>query len=509
MLPMDFLRVRPTRARRPHALALLGALAWPIRRTSCRPRFPAASSSGWRLPARSRTTRRSITADEPTGNLDSETTATGDGPVSRPRGGGHDGRHRHTRTRDLASRDADRLVAATAASPAGRRRDRPWSKVVGDVWRERTRATFVVLAIAVGLAGFLAVLSMYAILRRELNRGYLATNPASAVLVTDAIDAGLLAAVIARDDVSDADARRVVTGRLRAGPSDWRHLTLFVDSRLQQSPHQRRDAGRWRVAAWAGRRADRARRVQGGEGRRRRHRHHLAGRRSRTTAPCGGRRARRGSGTGANGEHGLRLRRPGHAGSAGRVGRPRSTVRAGRGRSIRPGARACSRQWRQEPSREHGSSRAADGCANAGTTSSRRNHGRAASRDGGVRHVCSRPQRHHCRQSASGDDGRRAAPDWRHAGDRRHPRPDRAHLSHRGRAPRRGGHRRRHRAGHRRRADAQPPLRCPAQLRPGHACRAGVDLSPRRTGWSRRAPRCRCLSRVGGRVEPGPGHARR
>ena len=103
-----------------------------------------------------------------------------------------------------------------------------WSKVVGDVWRERTRATFVVLAIAVGLAGFLAVLSMYAILRRELNRGYLATNPASAVFVTDAIDAGLLAAVIARDDVIDADARRVITGRLRAGPSDWRHLTLFV-----------------------------------------------------------------------------------------------------------------------------------------------------------------------------------------------------------------------------------------------------------------------------------------
>ena len=45
----------------------------------------------------------------------------------------------------------------------------PWRKVIRDVWRERTRATLVVMAIAVGLAGFLAVLSTYAILRRELN----------------------------------------------------------------------------------------------------------------------------------------------------------------------------------------------------------------------------------------------------------------------------------------------------------------------------------------------------
>ena len=104
----------------------------------------------------------------------------------------------------------------------------PWHKVVRDVWRERTRGTLVVLAIAVGVTGFFAVLSTRSILRRELNRGYLATNPASAVLVTDAIDDALLAAVVARDDVQDADARRVVTGRLRTGPGEWRHFIFFV-----------------------------------------------------------------------------------------------------------------------------------------------------------------------------------------------------------------------------------------------------------------------------------------
>jgi putative ABC transport system permease protein len=104
----------------------------------------------------------------------------------------------------------------------------PWLKVVRDIWRERTRALLVVLAIAVGLTGFLAVLTTYAILRRELDRGYLATNPASAVMVTDRVDDALLARIVARDDVEDADARRVVTGRLQTPDGSWRRLMLFV-----------------------------------------------------------------------------------------------------------------------------------------------------------------------------------------------------------------------------------------------------------------------------------------
>jgi putative ABC transport system permease protein len=127
----------------------------------------------------------------------------------------------------------------------------PWRKVVRDVWRERTRAVLVVLAIAIGLAGFLAVLSTYAILRRELDRGYLVTNPASAVLVTDGIDDALLADVIARDDVSDADARRVLRGRFRNAMGEWRRLTLFVirDFRQLRISTVTPEAGAWPPAA--------------------------------------------------------------------------------------------------------------------------------------------------------------------------------------------------------------------------------------------------------------------
>src|SRR6266404_447653 len=104
----------------------------------------------------------------------------------------------------------------------------PWHKVTRDFWEERARTALVVLAIAMGIAGFAGVLSSYAILTRELDKGYLATNPASAILRTDAIDDGLLAAILSNHDISDAEPRRVVSGRIKTGPVEWRNLKLFV-----------------------------------------------------------------------------------------------------------------------------------------------------------------------------------------------------------------------------------------------------------------------------------------
>src|SRR5205823_1280876 len=104
----------------------------------------------------------------------------------------------------------------------------PWHKAIRDFWQESTRTVLVVLAIAIGLLSFAAVLSAYAVLTRELNKGYLATNPASAILHTDAIDDALISAVLAGRDVSDAEARRVLWARIRTGPATWRNLGIFV-----------------------------------------------------------------------------------------------------------------------------------------------------------------------------------------------------------------------------------------------------------------------------------------
>ena len=103
-----------------------------------------------------------------------------------------------------------------------------WKKAIRDFWTERARTILVVLAIALGISAFASVLSSYAILTRELDRGYLNTNPASAVLRVDRIDDELVNAILQNPEVSDAEPRRTVTGQIKAGPIQWRNLTLFV-----------------------------------------------------------------------------------------------------------------------------------------------------------------------------------------------------------------------------------------------------------------------------------------
>src|SRR5215211_1075114 len=103
-----------------------------------------------------------------------------------------------------------------------------WRKAIRDFWQERARTVLVVLAIALGISAFAAVMSSYTILTRELDLGYLATNPASAVLRVDSIDNDLVKAILQNPEVSDAEPRRTISGQIKAGPVQWRNLMLFV-----------------------------------------------------------------------------------------------------------------------------------------------------------------------------------------------------------------------------------------------------------------------------------------
>src|SRR5215210_334586 len=104
----------------------------------------------------------------------------------------------------------------------------PWHKAIRDFWHERARTALVVLAIALGISAFAAVMSSYAILTRELDRGYLATNPASAVIRIDSMDDDLIKAILQNPEVSDAEPRRTISGQLKSGPVQWRNVILFV-----------------------------------------------------------------------------------------------------------------------------------------------------------------------------------------------------------------------------------------------------------------------------------------
>ena len=103
-----------------------------------------------------------------------------------------------------------------------------WRKVLRDLAQNKTRSFLVVAAIAVGLTGFGSLLSTYSILTRELNAGYLATNPASATLKVDRMDPDLITAVRRFPGVGEVEERRTVSARVRTGPNEWRNAVLFI-----------------------------------------------------------------------------------------------------------------------------------------------------------------------------------------------------------------------------------------------------------------------------------------
>jgi putative ABC transport system permease protein len=84
----------------------------------------------------------------------------------------------------------------------------------------------VVLSIAVGVLAIGMTASARLVLAREMNRTYLSSNPASAIMQTEALDEDLLAAVRRFPGVDEAEGRQVAVVRVRVGPDTWRTVEL-------------------------------------------------------------------------------------------------------------------------------------------------------------------------------------------------------------------------------------------------------------------------------------------
>jgi putative ABC transport system permease protein len=102
-------------------------------------------------------------------------------------------------------------------------------------------------AIAVSLAAIGAVLGAFAILTREIAVNYLGTRPASATLeLPNGVDSALVEEVRKRSDITEAEARDTILGRVRVG-DDWRPLLLFV---VDDFEHMRLNTFRSQTGAW-------------------------------------------------------------------------------------------------------------------------------------------------------------------------------------------------------------------------------------------------------------------
>jgi putative ABC transport system permease protein len=100
--------------------------------------------------------------------------------------------------------------------------------VLGDAAEQRGRLVMMLIAMAVGIFALGLIATAYAILGRELDAGYLATNPPAALLDVEPLDDAAVAEVRGRPGVVWAEEGSRVWGRIEVGPEEWLPLLLIV-----------------------------------------------------------------------------------------------------------------------------------------------------------------------------------------------------------------------------------------------------------------------------------------
>jgi putative ABC transport system permease protein len=122
-----------------------------------------------------------------------------------------------------------------------------WKKIAGDIVQGQGRMVMMVIAIALGVFAVAAISTTYAILSRELNRSYQATNPATALLDVDSLDAATVAGVKEQPGIAWAEAGGRMVGRVEVRTNEWLPLLLFVvpDFNDRRIGMVRLEAGQW------------------------------------------------------------------------------------------------------------------------------------------------------------------------------------------------------------------------------------------------------------------------
>ena len=108
--------------------------------------------------------------------------------------------------------------------------DRRWRKMLRDAWLHKPRSFMAILAMAIGLSAAGALLDTWGLVREVTAQTYLASNPVSATLRLDHIDAALLAKIGALADIAAVRARRTAAASTQSGAAAKRaELFAFDD----------------------------------------------------------------------------------------------------------------------------------------------------------------------------------------------------------------------------------------------------------------------------------------
>ncbi|HET7560254.1 MAG TPA: ABC transporter permease, partial [Limnochordia bacterium] len=121
------------------------------------------------------------------------------------------------------------------------------NKVLRDLWLNKSRSLLVALSIAVGVCAVGVIFGTRAILTRELQQSYLASQPPSAVLGLPPSGDDLVRALERGPDVRVAEGRRLLTVRVQVSATTWKPLVLqaIPDFTAMRTAIVTRERGAW------------------------------------------------------------------------------------------------------------------------------------------------------------------------------------------------------------------------------------------------------------------------
>lgn len=102
-----------------------------------------------------------------------------------------------------------------------------WRKVQRDLWQHKSRSLLAIAAIAIGILGAGSVLDTWSLVRDATRREYRASNPASATVVTERLDAAVVTGVRALPGIADVQVRGVAAATARV-PEGLRPALVFA-----------------------------------------------------------------------------------------------------------------------------------------------------------------------------------------------------------------------------------------------------------------------------------------
>ena len=105
-----------------------------------------------------------------------------------------------------------------------------WQKVFRDLWDNKARTLLVALAIAVGVFAFGVVANARGVILSELEREYIESSPATAVMTVSPFDDGLVDFASGLREVSAAEGRYETVVNIEVSPGTWQTFNLYAIS---------------------------------------------------------------------------------------------------------------------------------------------------------------------------------------------------------------------------------------------------------------------------------------